>query len=505
MKVTAAMVAGLVGSILSKGFDEASASPDFHHELWDLACSENRYVAVAAPRGHAKSTAGTICYGLAMLLFREAKHVLIVSDTEAQAAGFVRAIASKLQDSQDLIELFGIKKNDKGEAVFLKDSETEIEVELEDGHRFRVLAKGAEQKLRGLLWRDTRPDLVLVDDLENDELVMNKDRRKKLKDWFFSALLPATSKSGQVRMWGTILHMDSLLESLMPSMTDRLTVKTPLKIWSKRKQMFKAVKYRAHDDKFDHILWPERFTREFFEEQRAERFRQGIPDKYSQEYLNEPIDDSVAFFKMKDLLPEVEKDKDKRLRYYITVDPAISEETTADYTVFCIAGVDEDRMLHVRNVIRERMDGREIVDLLLALHRTYDPAAIGIEEVHITKAIGPFLNEEMIKQNTYPSIVKMKHGGRDKIQRARSIQARMRARGVRFAKEEDWYPILEDELIKFPRARHDDQVDALAYMGLLLDKMIEAPTDREAADEEYELEYAESGITHSGRSSITGY
>jgi predicted phage terminase large subunit-like protein len=269
--------------------------------------------------------------------------------------------------------------------------------------------------------------------------------------------------------------------------------------------MWKSVKYRAHNDEMTQFLWPERFAGDFFIPKREDARKNGRLDSYSQEYLNEPIDDSIAYFKLRDLQDRTEKDKDKRLRYYITVDPAISELTTADYSVFVVAGVDEDKLIHVVNVIRERLDGRDIVDLILALHRTYDPAAIGIEEVHITKAIGPFLREEMIKQNTFPTIVPMKHGGKDKIQRARSIQARIRARGVRFAKEEDWYPTLEEELIKFPRARHDDQVDALAYMGLLLDRMIEAPTDKEVEDEEYELEYATSRATTDGRSAVTGY
>jgi predicted phage terminase large subunit-like protein len=505
MKVSADVVAGLVGSVLAKRFDESVASPDFHRELWDLACSPNQYVAVAAPRGHAKSTAGTISYGLAMVLFREAKHVLVVSDTEAQAAAFVGAMKAELQENKDLIDLFGIKKDDKGEARFIKDSETEVIVEMDDGHKFRIIAKGAEQKLRGLLWNGTRPDLVLIDDLENDELVMNKDRRTKLRRWFFSALIPAMSRSGRLRMWGTILHMDSLLESLMPPPNDKMTVREGLKTFSKRRKMWLSVKYRAHDEKMNVFLWPQRFGKEFFVEKRDEAARQGLLDAYSQEYLNEPIDESISYFKLKDLVDETEQDKHKRLRYYITCDPAISEETTADFTVFIIAGVDEEKIIHICNVIRERLDGRDIVDLLLALHRTYEPEAIGIEEVHITKAIGPFLREEMINQNTFPNVIMMKHNGKDKIQRARSIQARIRARSVRFAKEEEWYGPLEDELIKFPRARHDDQVDALAYMGLLLDKMIEAPTDEEVEDEEYELELAESGNANAGRSRITGY
>jgi len=91
------------------------------------------------------------------------------------------------------------------------------------------------------------------------------------------------------------------------------------------------------------------------------------------------------------------------------------------------------------------------------------------------------------------------------MQRARNIQARMRAKTCRFDKSADWYPVFEDELLKFPRGIKDDQVDAWAYMGMLLDKMIEAPTKEEIEEEEYLDELRESGLAFSGRSAITGY
>jgi predicted phage terminase large subunit-like protein len=506
MKVSAEVVAGFVGSILSKRFDESVASPEFHHELWDLACSNYQYVAVAAPRGHAKSTAGTISYGLAELLFREADFCLIVSDTEAQAAAFVGAMKDEITQNEDLIELFGIARDEKGLVKLLKDTETEMVVQFTDGRKFRVLAKGAEQKLRGSLWNGKRPNLVIVDDLENDELVMNKDRRTKLRRWFFGALIPLMSPKGKMRIWGTILHMDSLLESFMPKASDKMTVEEGLKVVSLRtKGMWKAVKYRAHNPELTTFLWPERFGKEYFVAKREEFAAQGILDVYSQEFLNEPIDDSVAYFKRRDLVERTKDDAKKRLRYYITGDLAISEKETADFSVFTVGGMDEDRLLHIVNVIRERLDGKEIVDLILALHRTYQPEAIGIEEMQISKAIGPFLREEMIAQNTFPNLVPMKHNNKDKIQRSRSFQARVRARGVRFDKEAEWYPLLEDELIKFPRARHDDQVDACAYLGLLVDKMIEAQTDEEVDEEEYADELRQSGANDAGRSRITSY
>src|SRR5574339_418410 len=117
MKVTAEVVHGLVESVLSKGFDDATNSPAFHMELWREACSDHQFLAIAAPRGHAKSTAGTVAYGLAELLFRQKRYCVIVSDTEAQAAMFVQQMASELQTNKELIELFGLKKNEKGEVA----------------------------------------------------------------------------------------------------------------------------------------------------------------------------------------------------------------------------------------------------------------------------------------------------------------------------------------------------------------------------------------------------
>src|SRR5688500_9417726 len=125
--------------------------------------------------------------------------------------------------------------------------------------------------------------------------------------------------------------------------------------------------------------------------------------------------------------------------------------------------------------------------------------------MQVSKAIGPFLREEMAKTGVYVNLKPLKHQGKDKPSRGRSIQARMRAHGVKFDKEGEWYNKFEDELIKFPRSARDDQVDAFAYLGMMLDSIIEAPTHEELEEEEYynELHAAERGDV--GRSQLTGY
>lgn len=431
--------------------------------------------------------------------------MLLVSDTESQACLFLGTFKQELQDNNDLVELFGIKRDEKGLVKFVKDSENDIIVECNDGHKFRIIAKGAEQKLRGLIWNGSRPDIIMCDDMENDELVMNKDRREKMRRWFKGALLPCRSDNGIVRIVGTILHMDSLLERMMPLENDRFTLETDLKMWSSKPQMWKSVKYRAHNKDFSKLLWPEKKSATEFKMLQEEAHKDGTLDIYSQEYLNYPLDESIAFFKKVDFQKMTEEDRKVQLNYYITADLAISESQKADYSVFIIAGVDENKLLHIKNVIKDRLDGREIVDTLLSLQRIYQPEAIGIEQMQISQAIGPFLREEMVATNTYITLVPLKHMGKDKTSRARSIQARMRAKGVIFDKEGDWYPNFENECLTFPRGKHDDQVDAFAYLGMMLDKIVEAPTQEEIEDDRWNDEFESDESYATGRSAICGY
>jgi predicted phage terminase large subunit-like protein len=501
--LNAETIEGFVGSVLLKRFDNPAAIPDFHREMWQLCTSKAPFVAIAAPRGFAKSTAITHSYVLACVLFRERKFALLISGTESQAILFLNDLKNELKDNTNIHMLFGVPK-------FLKDAETDIIVEMPDGHRFRIMAKGAEQQLRGAKWAAKRPDLIVCDDIEEDECVINKERREKFRKWFFGALLPLRSDTGIVRVVGTILHMDSMLERLMPEfqLAERRKLKElivePLRQSTMVRLPWFSVKYRAHSDDWEHLLWPEKRTREWLEMEREKYRAQGLPEIYSQEYLNIPIDESTAYFKRTDFVPRLEEDNKKVLRYYIGVDLAVSERDRADYTAFVVGGMDENGLLHIVNVVRDRMNALEIVDMLFALENLYKPEVFAMEEGQISKSIAPFLQEQTIKRGIFPNIIGMTPS-QDKMQRARSMQARMRARAVRFDKEGDWFQPFHDELVRFPRDKHDDQVDAFAYLGLILNRMVEAPTIKEIQEEEYATDLLTSGLYELGRSSVTGY
>ncbi len=499
--LTSEVLEGFTNTVLRKGFDGASATPDFHRTMWEYCCAKDAFVAIAAPRSHAKSTAITHAYTLACLLFRERDYAVIVSETTAQSVQFLGDIKKELIDNEDLRDLFGA-------IVLLKDTEDDLVAKMEDGHMFRVQAKGAEQKMRGLKWKNKRPNLIICDDLEGDEAVQNKERRDKFKRWFYGALLPCRSENGIVRVVGTILHLDSLLEGLMPerqlggSKLKQL-VNEPLAQYTNARTPWKSIKFRAHTDDFSDILWKERWSKQKLLEERARYTAMGLGDVYSQEYLNVPLDESNTFFRRSDFLPRNDNDKKLNLNYYITADLAISQRERSDYSVFAVAGMDDMGRLHLVNVIRDRMDSQQIVETILTLQKLYKPSLFGVEAGTIQKSIGPFLNREMLTTGIFVPLQLLKPSA-DKITRARSMQARMRASACKFEKEAEWYQTFEEELMRFPRDRHDDQVDAWAYMGLMLDRMAEASTPEEEAEEEY-LAFLHENKQDTQRNQTTGY
>lgn len=476
MALTAAQIHGLSESLLKKNYDGSRPTPPFHKEMWEMCCSEDKQVAIAAPRGHAKSTAISHAFTLASVLFRERKYVVIVSATEAQSVNFLGDIKNELVENEDLRELFGVKK-------IVKDSETDAIVEFDDGEQFRIIAKGSEQKLRGLKWRGKRPDLVIGDDLEDDEQVLNKERREKFRRWFFGALVPAISKDGVIRVVGTILHFDSLLENLL------------------KNSAWVSKRYRAHNEDFSFILWPELWNEERLRAKRQELTDMGIPESYSQEYLNHPIDEAHAFFNRGDLRGI--ETPDENLTHYFGVDFAISTADRADFTVIAVVGVSPTGKIKLVDILRGRWDTLEIIEQLFDAHNRYNPETVIVERGAIEKAIGPVLYAEMNKRGIFMNIT-AETPTKDKKARAAGIQARMRAKNVEIDKEAYWYPDFEDEILKFPMGKHDDQVDAFAWVGLFLDKLIEASTYQEIEEEEWEEMWADEMFSF-GRSAYTGY
>ena len=163
--------------------------------------------------------------------------------------------------------------------------------------------------------------------------------------------------------------------------------------------------------------------------------------------------------------------------------------------------MDSDGIMNIVDIRRGRWDALQIVDEMFAVQQKYEPYYFVTERGAIEKAIGAILRREQIARQIYMSLYPMTPT-KDKQSRARSFQARFRAGGVKFDKTAEWYLDLEEELIRFPKARHDDQVDALSWLGLVVDVVQSADTPQE----EDEYEYHQSiKSQNDGRNAVTGY
>ena len=431
------------------------------------------------------STAITHAAILACMLFRVKSFCLLVSDTEAQAAEFLGDIKAELTGNTTLRSTFGIKK-------VIKDTETNIICQFKDGEMFRIVAKGSMQKVRGLKWRGKRPDLIVGDDLENDDIVMNPERREKFRRWFMNALIPCGSDTCSVRIVGTILHLDSMLQRLLDAPTWRTKV------------------YEAHNHDFSEILWPEQFPQERLLAIRAGYEEQNDLDGYSQEYLNKPVAHGNAYFNP-DYFYDFERDKNDKwlkpnLEYYAAADFAISEKEKADYTVITVAGVDPTGMVYIVNVNKFRGDADVIIEELINTQKHYKPNVFTFETEKIDKAIGPSLNRAMMRERTFLNINTITPT-KSKTTRGRSIQALHKAGAIKYDKDSSWFPDFYSELQTItdsgPRGKNDDMFDSFAYIGLTIDKYFDAQSDKEIEEEEREEEY--DNYADQGRCFSTGY
>jgi len=300
-----------------------NTTPMFHYALVDALTGDNEMQIVESFRGSGKSTVVTTDVPLYLAMFGKADwingdigYAMIVSETSTQAQDLIRRIRNSYDESDALqaaMELT-ISRSD------------ELEFKIGDRH-FNIVAKGAGQSMRGIVRRDKRPQVILVDDLEDDEAVMNKESRRKLKEWFFKVLLPSRDPENyKIFFVGTPLHDDSLLANLMAD-SDWCPVKFPI----------------MDDD--ENPAWASRFNKEWIDKEMNIFRKQGMGKAFFQEYMLEVVDDDDAVFKKDNFTYYEQGDLAKflpQMNVFTSVDLAISKEDCADYGVITTVAVASD-------------------------------------------------------------------------------------------------------------------------------------------------------------------
>jgi hypothetical protein len=291
--------------------------PNFHREFYDFLLSKEDG-GLAAPRGHAKSTTCGLVFIAWNYCYRIKKYIVYISQNHEKTTQFIEPHRTEPKENKRMRWLYGDLTckaivGDNG-----KDREDCIDI-----NGCRIQALSFEKNIRGIKFKNMRPDLIIGDDIEDDQRIKNPILRNNDKEKLNKAILPSLDiVSGVFKMIGTILHLDSLLMKKIKEYNGKI--------------------YRAEDDD-GKILWDEYFTRE-----RLDKKRKSIGSvAYQQEYLNNPVDNETSVIKSEWVRACYDYDYD--LTYeamdevYLGVDFAFSDRISADDSAFVDVGIKRDR------------------------------------------------------------------------------------------------------------------------------------------------------------------
>lgn len=291
--------------------------PHYFFERWapwhaDLAAASlvrEKPVVVGAMAGAGKSSLVTIARTLHAVLFGTDPFVVVGSMTEDLASQFTALIKMELDQNARILQDFGeLKGTWRWED---KDFATRTGV--------RVKARGMGQPFRGLRWRQHRPTLVILDDVEDEELVLSQRRVQKALTWLLATVLPRMT----AQRWGLVL---------VGNVISRTGIVGTL-LFNPEHGGFLRKIYPAEDGR-GRATWPERYPKRVLAKLKS---LLGFA-RYSREYLCAPIDDAHLFqpentqFYPKSLVPRLQD-------VIVYIDPSAVESRKGDYKAIVGVGL----------------------------------------------------------------------------------------------------------------------------------------------------------------------
>lgn len=433
----------------------------------NLHLNKGSKYAVAAPRGEAKSTLITQLFTLWCVINEWKWYSVIIMDTFDQAAEMLEAIKAELDSNPRLMQDY---PDIAGRGRVWK-----IGVMLTRNNR-KVQAFGALKRLRGLRHGPHRPDLALLDDIENDENVRSLTQRDKLVSWINKAVLKLGPPSGTMDVCyiGTILHFDSVLARIQSRPTWRSRVFKAIIEWPDRMDLW---------DKWEEILLNdgEDVADQFYEERRAEMERGAVVswpdvrpllmlmkvraddhDAFACEMQNDPgAGDSCPFSECITFWVH----PCRQWVFYGACDPSLGKNNKGrDPSALLVAGFDREHGILdvVEANISRRVPDRIISDII-NLQDEYNCLVWGIETVQFQE----FLRTELVKRSAAQGIpvpARAITPSTDKALRIESLQPHVKNGLIRLHRS---HHTMHQQLKHWPEADHDDGPDALHMLWML--------------------------------------
>lgn len=209
--------------------------------------------------------------------------------------------------------------------------------------------------------------------------------------------------------------------------------------------------------KVGEALWPEQYS---LEELEAIKKELGT-ELFSALYQQRPISEESQVFKRSFFkYRNVEELEPLNTRCFVTIDPAPGKHESSDFIGVCINWVDQENKWNLK-AYRIKFDAAQLINLLFKLYADTHFEIVGIEKGMYHDVLKPFLDAEMMKRNVFFSVRELDHGQRSKELRIRGLTPRYEAGQIFHLR--GYCDDLEQELMRFPKAAHDDVSDAVGY------------------------------------------
>jgi predicted phage terminase large subunit-like protein len=398
-----------------------------------------KQLLILMPRGAFKSSVVTIGLSLQMILNDPDVRILIDSETFAKAKAFLAEIKGHLEGNEMFREIYHTIYNSYPDSKKRDDVWSDSQVNISARKRNRkeptLSCGGVDVTKNGMHY-----DLIIMDDLHSELNTANKEQIDKVIHHYklaFSLLDPGCP----IIVIGTRWNYNDVYQHILDEEIDNYNVLV-----------------RSAHNPDGTLFFPERLTEEFL--QKTKRTQGSY--LYSCQYENNPVDDESATFKRSSLVRVPwSLTKSMPMNWYLSVDPSYAGPYS-DYAALVIAGMNHQKDLYVRHVLRKKMTYAQIIEAMFDLYNRFAPRQILLETIAAQKSIQYELSNEQKRRGTWLPITEIRSRSKSKEDRIRALAPFYEFGHIFHIKECAQLDDLEYELIHFPKGTHDDVIDALA-------------------------------------------
>jgi predicted phage terminase large subunit-like protein len=430
--------------------------------------------AIIAPRGGAKTTWVSKTFPLYTVCHNLEHYILLVGDTTEQARQNLDAIKYELTDNDALADAYPDVYG-KG-SVWSQD-------QIVTRNGIKIQALGAGKSFRGRSFRQYRPGLIIIDDLDDDEAVMSDRQRNKMWNWFAKVLIPIGTATTNFLFVGTALHRDDTLHRLKKTANWQfqcyqglISEPTRNDLWQQWRTLYSNLdlpvkeRQRLALEMFRHnsqdmlagsdVLWPDREPLYVLMEYRASYGEAA----FLSEYQGVPTADLAAEWPPECFAENVWFDRWPELKLkVIALDPSKGKTDTSDFSAYVLLGLGRDGLLYVDADLARR-DSTRIVEDGFTLAHAFQPDLFAIEINQFQELLKAEFDRQAGSQGTILPLAGVTNTVK-KSTRIRTLGTYLRQGKFRFKRNSRGADLLVDQLREFPCSQHDDGPDAL-QMGI---------------------------------------